>query len=54
MHLLRFWYICVAVLLHFCQAKSFIRSLLEADPSKRLTAKEALEHTWLATKQEDP
>jgi len=35
------------------EAKSFIRSLLEADPSKRLTAKEALEHTWLATKQEE-
>jgi calcium-dependent protein kinase len=30
------------------EAKSFIASLLEVDPSKRLTAAEALEHPWIS------
>lgn len=29
------------------KAKSFVKSLLERDPNKRLTAKQALEHDWM-------
>lgn len=31
------------------EAKDFIRGLLEVDPKKRLTASEALQHTWLTS-----
>ena len=34
-------------------AKNFIKALLVLDPAKRLTAKGALVHAWLANKQED-
>jgi calcium-dependent protein kinase len=33
-------------------AKSFVRSLLEVDPCKRLTAAEALEHPWIFRSRE--
>jgi serine/threonine protein kinase len=30
----------------FCSAKSLVRELLTTNPSKRLTASQALQHTW--------
>jgi len=35
------------------EARGFIRSLLEVDPSKRLTAQQALEHPWIARSREN-
>jgi len=30
----------------FCSAKGLVRELLTTNPSKRLTASQALQHTW--------
>lgn len=32
------------------EAKDFVRSLLRVDPSERLSAEEALQHSWIATR----